>query len=276
MSTPATPSTTQGQVQSMASIYGGVEATSLIQEERLKIAIVGEPKTGKSWLAATAPGPVFIFDFDDRAESLAGKPNLTIQRNASWLDVERALSIAKSRKANKQEIPSTWVFDSVTFLVEAIRAEAFRQSPGSFRKFQIGSFNAKIAQGWDLVTGTQGAMRYLIAEFAALQSNLIFVYHEKIEKDQAKSKPEFPVYTGDITVDPQFLSNTLSLFNEVYRIKQNYKGEYEVQCRYTGAQDKFNASTTMLLDAIEKPDIMAMIQKHRAARAKQQQGVAKP
>ena len=260
---------------SLEATFGGVRSESLSQEERLKIAIVGEPKTGKSWLAATAPGPVYIFDFDDRAESLAGKTGLIIKRNASWLDVETALSIAKSRKTQKLQIPETWVFDSVTFLVEAIRAEAYRQSPGSFRKFKIGSFDARLPQGWDLVTGTQGAIRYLIAEFSALNSNIIFVYHERIEKDRAKSTADMPVYTGDITVDPQFLSATLSLFNEVYRIKQNFQGKYEVQCRYTGMQDKFNASTTMELDPIEAPNIMGMIAKHKAARAKQQ-GQVKP
>lgn len=262
MSTSAIPISTP---QSLESAFGATTGESLTQENRLKIAIVGEPKTGKSWLAATAPGPVMIFDFDDRSESLAGKPNLIVKKNASWLDVESALSIAKARKAQKLSIPTTFVFDSVTFLVEAVRKEAFRQNPASFRDFKIGAFKAQIAQGWDMINGTQGAMRYLIAEFTLL-GNIIFVYHEKNEKDVSKSKPDSPVYTGDITVDPQFLSNTLSLFNEVYRIKQNFQGKYEVQCRYTGAQDKFNASTTMLLDAIEPPDIQQMILKHKQKR----------
>lgn len=254
---------------SFETAFGGVSGTSLEQEARLKIALVGEPKTGKSWFTATSPGHKLIFDFDDRAESLAGKPNLTIKRNASWLDVETSLSIAKAMKAQKKPIPDTYVFDSVTYLVDAIRKEAIRQNPGSFREFKIGNYKAQIPSGWDMVSATQNALRYLIAEFSPL-GHIIFVYHERPEKDKAKSQPDKPVYTGDITVDPQFLSNTLSLFNEVFRIKQDYTGKYEVQCRYTGAQDKFNAATTMLLDATEPPNLLAMIEKHRKARAAQQ------
>jgi hypothetical protein len=261
---------------SLLSTFGGVESESLSQEERLKIAIVGEPKTGKSWLAATAPTPNLIFDFDDRAESLAGKSGLIIKQKPSMIEVERVLSIAKAAKAQKQPLPVTFTFDSVTYMNRAMEEEIFRQSPDLARTLKVGPGKGmQIRKGWDAVNGIQRYMEYLIAEFSPL-GNIIFVFHERNEKDPVKTTSEQTAYTGDITVDPQYLAKSLSLFNEVYRIKQNYQGKYEVQCRYTGAQDKFNASTTMLLDATESPNIMAMIQKHRAARAKQQQGLAKP
>ena len=35
-------------------------ASTLSQTDRLKIAIVGKPKSGKSWFAASAPPPVMF------------------------------------------------------------------------------------------------------------------------------------------------------------------------------------------------------------------------
>lgn len=250
----------------------GVRSETLTQEERLKIALVGDFKTGKSWLASTAPGPIFIFDFDDRAESLAGKAGLIIARKPSMLDVETTLSMAKARKLKGQDNPKTWVFDSVTYLNKAMEAEIFRQSPDLARKIKVGnSTTMLIRNGWDTINGIQRYMEYLISEFSPL-GNIIFVYHEKNEKDVVKSTKEETKYTGDITVDPQYLSKTLSLFNEVYRISINFKGEYIVQCKPT---NNFSASTTMLLSETEKPDILAMIEKHKAARASAQKAGTK-
>lgn len=266
MSTSVTPPIGQ----SLEVAFGGVASVDLAQENRLKIAIVGEPKTGKSWLAATAPGPVLIFDFDDRAESLAGKPGLIIKRKPSMIEVEQNLSVAKARKAQKLPNPTTFVFDSVTYMNRAMEEEIFRQSPDLARKIKVGPGKEMLLRkNWDTINGVQRYMEYLIAEFSPL-GNIIFVFHEKNEKDPTKSTPENTAYTGDVTVDPQYLAKSLSLFNEVYRIKQNYAGKYEVQCRYTGASDKFNASTTMLLDATEEPNIMKMIAKHQEKRAKLQ------
>lgn len=244
--------------------FSGVRSENLNQEDRLKIAIVGDFKTGKSWLASTAPSPIRFYDFDDRAESLAGKAGLLIARKPSMLDVETDLSIAKSRKLKGLPIPATWVFDTVTFMQKAMETEIFRQSPDLARKIRVGNATTMlIRNGWDAINGVQRYMEYIISEFSPL-GNLIFVYHEKNEKDVVKSTKEETKYTGDITVDPQYLSKTLSLFNEVYRISVNFKGEYVVQCRPT---NNFSASTTMLLAPEEKPDIMGMIEKHRAARA---------
>lgn len=242
----------------------GVWAETLTQEDRLKIAIVGDFKNGKSTFASTAPQPIVDYDFDGRAESLATKPGILMKSKPNMLEVETDLSITKARKIKGLSIPATWLFDSVTYMNKAMEAEIFRQTPDLARKIKVGnSTTMLIRNGWDAINGIQRYMEYIISEFSAL-GNLIFVYHEKNEKDVVKSTPGETKYTGDITIDPQYLSKTLSLFNEVYRISINFKGEYVVQCK---PNNSFAASTTMLLDAEEKPDIMAMIAKHRAARA---------
>ena len=246
--------------------FSGERSEDIHADAFLKIAIVGEPKVGKSWLAATAPGPVRIFDFDDRAESLAGKPGLIVKSKPTMIEIEQDLSMAKARKKQGLPLPATWVFDSVTFMQRAMEEEIFRQAPDLARSIKVGPGLAmKLRKNWDTINGIQRYVEYLIAEFSAL-GNIIFVFHEKMEKDPVKSTVESTAYTGDVTVDPQYLSKSLSLFNEVYRMKILPSGDFQVQCKFS-AQERFNASTTMLLDPTEKPNIMQMIQKHRAKRA---------
>jgi hypothetical protein len=110
----------------------------------------------------------------------------------------------------------------------------------------------------------QRYVEYLIAEFSGLGVNLIFVFHERDEKDKAESTATETKYTGLITVDPQYLANSLSLFNEVYRISVNGARKYEVTCRPNW---DVNASTTMLLDPVEEPDLGKMIAKHKERRS---------
>jgi hypothetical protein len=122
----------------------------------------------------------------------------------------------------------------------------------------------KIRNGWDVINGIQRYVEYLVAEFSGFGINLIFVFHEKDEKDKAESTVDRAAYTGLVTTDPQYLANSLSLFNEVYRITVDGNKKYEVTCKPNW---DVNASTTMLLDDKEPPNIMAMIAKHKAKRA---------
>ncbi len=66
-----------------------------------------------------------------------------------------------------------------------------------------------------------------------------------------------------ITINPQFISPILSKFNEVFRItvkKQQVNTLYTVDCKPT---DEVLASTTLLLDATEPPNLVDMIAKHK-------------
>ena len=245
----------------------GTSATEIQQHEWLKIAILGRPKTGKSTLMSTAPKPIRVYDFDDRSESLAGKEGLFILSRPSMLDVEQDLSILKANKIKKLPLPATIAFDSVTYMNRAMEEELFRQDPKLARTIKVGnSTSVKIRNSWDVINGIQRYVEYLIAEFSALGVNIIFVFHEKDEKDRAESTTNETKYTGLVTTDPQYLANSLSLFNEVYRITVDGNKNYKVTCKPNW---NVTASTTMLLDAEEKPDILAMIEKHKQRRATQ-------
>lgn len=243
----------------------GVPSEQVQAEELLRIAIMGKPKSGKSWLAATARKPILYYDHDNRKESLEGKSGLFIISRPTMLDVETNLSIMKANKIKKVELPATVVHDSVTFMNRAMEEEIFRQDPKLCRTIRVGNNTSmKIRNSWDVINGIQRYVEYLISEYTNLGVNLIFVFHEKDEKDKAESTVNETKYTGLVTVDPQYLANSLSLFNEVYRITVDGSRKYTVTCKPNW---DVNASTTMLLDPTEPPDIGAMIEKHKQKRA---------
>ena len=250
-----------------------VPATSITSDERLKIAIVGESKTGKSWMAATAPGPIMFYDFDDRAASLRGKPNLGVKtlldldqfqpRAVKTLDAD--LNNFKYRKKNGKAIPATFVFDSMTYFKKAIENEYMDQMKGGFRELKVSALTkVRIPEGWDVINGVRSYLEYTMTEFSTL-GNIICVFHVRDEKDKDKSTPKETKYTGKLTVDPQYLATLLSLFNEVYYISVDAVGKYEVVVK---PNYECRASTTLLLDDREPPNINTIIAKHRANLAK--------
>ena len=184
-------------------------------------------------------------------------------------EVEKDLSNFKYRKAKGLPIPTTFVFDTVTYLKKAIENEIFAQDAGLARRIAVGaSSKILIGKSYDVVNGVQGFMNYLITEFSSL-GNIIFVYHERDEKDKTTSTATLTTYTGKVTVDPQYLASTLTLFNDVFRIETSSVAKvtkYTVTCR---ANNEVNAATTLLIDAEEPPNIMDMIAKHRANKLKQ-------
>src|ERR1017187_7157420 len=106
----------------LTTIKGMIPATS-ITEPLLKIAVVGDPGVGKSWFAATAPKPVLDLDFDGRASSLAGKAGVLVKSYVDLdttnpkaiADLESDLNSFDYAKAKGEEIPATFVIDSITY-----------------------------------------------------------------------------------------------------------------------------------------------------------------
>lgn len=243
----------------------GTASEALSAEEHLRIVIMGLPKVGKSWFAATARQPVRYYDHDGRAASLAGKPGLNIISKPTMLEVESDLSIMKANKVKGLSLPATIVHDTVTYMNRAMEEEIFRQDPKMARKIKVGnSTTIQIRNSWDVINGIQRYVEYLVAEYTNLGVDFIFVFHEKDEKDKSESTATETKYTGLVTVDPQYLQNSLSLFNEVYRITVDGNRKYTVHCR---PNFDVRASTTMMLDPTEQPNIMDMIAKHKQKRA---------
>lgn len=267
MSSPASPII---QNPEFSGILGIKKASDIEASDRLKAAILGKPKSGKSWFAATAPSPILIYDFDDRAESLAGKGGgvfiktlIDVQGKPTVVKaIEQDLSLLQYKKAKGEPIPTSFVFDTVTNLLPYIKHEYLANNPKDGRALRVGGNLVQIGMSYDWINVALRFLDYIITEYSAL-GNVILVFHEKDEKDQAESTPQQIKYSGMITINPQFIAPILSKFNEVFRISvkvDKTQTLYSVECKPT---DEVLASTTLLLDATEPPDLMKMVAKHK-------------
>jgi hypothetical protein len=266
--------------EAFEGITGAKPATDMTAHKFLKVALVGKPKTGKSWTAATMPGTVLIYDFDERADSLVTLPedikqNIQVKtlhdqdqaKPTAFAELEADLSKLQYRKSQCKPIPDSYVFDSVTYLKQAILNQAF-QTGLAFRSLRLTMTKSIcVSKNWDAVNTVDAAVDYLITEYSQL-GNICFIFHEKPEKDYTESTPEATAYTEQITVDPQHLAKVLSRFNEYFRIKLNSQQKYEVTCKPSA---EFPGATTLLIDQVEKPNINDLLKKHRERLAKLQQ-----
>lgn len=246
-------------------------------ETKYKIAIIGEPKTGKSWLAMSAPGKIFIADFDSRSESIKeyirkNKREAEIDAKTYW-DTNPAIPTAVSKletdiamfeylKQQGKAIPDWFVLDSITFLRAACEHELIKQHPAMSREIKLGANKIKIPQGWDIVNGNKAYLEYIIGRLSEL-GNVIAVFHELDETDKQRSTKDEKKYTGRKTIQPQYLSSLLSIFNDVFRVTIDYNGTRTVQVQ---PSSDFLASTSMSALAKEEPaDIAGMIAKQKKA-----------
>jgi hypothetical protein len=255
----------------MTTTIKGIEAAMDISEPLLKIAIVGDPGVGKSWFAATAPKPVLDLDFDGRKSSLAGKADVFVK---SYVDIDttnpKAIAELESdlntfdyEKQKGELVYKTFVIDSITYARKFTESELAKQQSNLGRTLRIGSAKITIGQGWDIVNGNRMYLEYIINRLAAL-GNVIAIFHTQDEKDTAKSTAEKKAYTGRITVQPQYLSSILSIFNDVYLLDVDYKNTRFVQ---TGISNEFIGKCSLkgLNPLNEAPDLEAMLAKHRKA-----------
>jgi AAA domain len=256
-------------------LTSGILGEEVRADGHLSIAIVGPPKSGKSWLASTAPQPILYYDFDNRKESLRGKSGLNIitlydssQANPTVIStIEGDLSTIKYRVEKGEEIPKTVVFDSMTHFKKCIENSLMKQmGKGTFREISIAPGHVmRQPVGWDVINGVEQYLYYFIAEWRSLM-NIIIVFHEKDEKDNVNSTEKVKAYTGMKVVDPQYLNKCLTVFNEVWRIDYNVgSSKYEVQITADG---NFRASTVLELEGIQEPNIQQMLEKHKQALSK--------
>ncbi len=251
----------------MFGISSLVEATTLA-DEPLKIAIVGPPGIGKSWLAATAPGPVFDIDFDGRKSSLAGKKDVVVKsyhdfdknKPISAAALEADIGVIEYEKQKGNPIPKTFVLDSLTYMRAATEAEIIRQQPTLSRQLKIGVSTLKIGQGFDIINGNRAYVEYIIGRLSVL-GNLIVVCHSRDEKDKAKTTAMEKKYTGKITIDPEYLNTILSLFNDCWLLDSDWQGKRFIT---TGITDNFIGKNSLGLDLkVYDPNITQMVEAHR-------------
>lgn len=260
----------------------GTKRATDIQFERMKIALVGAPKVGKDWLANTAPGEIFNFDFDDRLDSLAKHPNRANitgktyydsnpMNPISWVQFEADVAEFQEMSAKGEKTPDWFVLSSMQFVSDMCQNYILYNNPGMRTEIyesrlkgqKAGEGAGKVISyspfGWEPYNTV---IECVMNNINALHSigHLICVFHETAEKDKMASTPKNPVYTGKLSVYPANLQKLLPLFNDMLRVKvENNKRVVVTDC----SDYQFDGATSMLLDSTEDADLTKMLEKHK-------------
>jgi AAA domain len=248
---------------------------------KLKLAIVGHEKNGKSWLASTGRKNVLFHGFDQRSEALSGKQGVY---EISYIDpqwpkqpesaqnflttlgkLEESLDLAKlGFKVPEGTLVRTNVIDSIQTFGKAFQNYALYNSKDIRRELTIGSMKVFLPGGWDAWNAEMVPVENAILRLLALPTDTIIVLHETAE-ETADSTSEKPRFTGRVGVFPVRYQRLIKYFNEVWRVKLtqttvNNKSLY-VPRVYPLPNYEFDCATAMHLDAVEEPNIQAMIAK---------------
>lgn len=240
-----------------------------------KIAIVGNPGDGKSWLmgtCATDAEKLFCFDFDGRKQSLKTLP-IEKRRNImvkTYQDVDfpnrmptawtsAMQDLQKLETLHKQgKLPFKWFgYDSSTFGSIAILNYIMYNTPSMRREIKAAGRVTYVPAGFDTYKAEQPEVLGFWQRLLCM-GNLIVTFHIGMEKSD-DSNLEKQKYTGKYGVVPPRYNDYLALFNDQWRIKAKGPNQYEVQTQPTF---DFTAKNTLLLDATEKADIRVMMQKY--------------
>ena len=253
---------------SSIGIQGLTQASNVTNTDRLKVAVCGEKKSGKSKLIAdTARKPLLHYDFDDRRESIAGATDTLIKTlidsdsttPQAWSILESDLSsLEYAKKSGSLSIKSI-ALDSATYLRQVAENQMMKDSR-MMRVAKIGLTTYQIAQGWDAINYVHRMLYQLLRRLFALDIDVYVVFHTQNEKDRIKSTKEETIYTDRLTVSPQNLDVLLPIFNETWRTYVDSDGRFKLQVR----QDwKFNAATALKnLESVEEPNIQALLEKN--------------
>jgi AAA domain len=263
---------------------------------RLRVAIIGPEKNGKSCLAATSPGIKLFLDFDQRAEAVAGKKGVYAitfkdpggikmpEAAEEVLDVmtglETSLDLSQLKTKKGQKIfpdlqTSTkidgLIFDSMSSFAKMMMDYETYNNSDLCRKIKIGpGLEVRVAKNYDAWNAEMQGVSSAVMRAFALPVNVFCVFHE-IAEEALDSTDEKPKYTGKVSIYPVRYKSLLKYFNEVWRVRltpipstDGKSGQRYLPRVYPLPDYTMDAATTMLLDSIEEPNIEAMIQKHNS------------
>jgi inosine/xanthosine triphosphate pyrophosphatase family protein len=257
---------------------------------KLKLALIGKEKNGKSWLAASGRRPVLVHDFDNRAEALQGKPGVYVisyvepqwpkqpEAAQKFLDniakLEESLDLSDlGFKVPKGTIVRTNVVDSIQTMGKAFQGYALYGQKDIRREITFGGMKVFLPGGWDAWNAEMVPVENSVLRLLALPTDTTIILHETAEEtpDSTSEKPRF---TGRIGVFPVRYQRLIKYFNEVWRVKltqsigKDNKTAYLPKV-YPLPNYEFDAASAMLVDQIEEPNILAMIAKHEQRFAQQ-------
>lgn len=251
---------------------------------KIKLALIGKEKNGKSWLAATGRKPVLVHDFDQRAEALAGKKGVYVisykepgkgkqpEAAQKFLDVlgklENSLDLSElGFNVPKGTIIQTNVIDSIQTFGKSFMQYALYCQKDIRREITFGGMKVFLPGGWDAWNSEMQPVEESVLRMLALPCDTTITLHETSE-ETADSTSEKPRFTGRVGVFPVRYQRLIKYFNEVWRVKLTQsvldgKSVYLPRV-YALPNYEFDAASALKIDSIEEPNIEAMIIKHES------------
>lgn len=240
---------------------------------RLHLALVGKEKSGKSRLAVTARKPVWVADFDNRRESIAGIPGVYA---TTYLDaaypiqpdaiaqltddigiIEKEGTLDQLGFKGVMESPKTVVLDSSQSIANSLRKFILYTNKAVRREFTFGRMTIQAIGNRDYWNQEMAAFHDLIMRVLGLPTDVILIMHEAAE-ESPDSTDENPRFTGRVSPFPVRYARELVYFNEVWRIERN-SAMPTVQIM---PDSRFTAATNLILDRAERPDISFLLAQH--------------
>lgn len=176
----------------------------------LKVLIYGEPGTGKTTFAGTAPSPLVI-DVERGSRSLLNVDNpVDVMEFVSIKQVEGAVQLLKDGNSNFDKY-ETIVMDSITEMQARLIDQQLRELGGGAPVYKA---------DWGVYGANTQRLRMLVSSFRDIPKNLICTAHAKTEKDDQTGLTRMaPALT------PALLKTVTGTFDIVAYLRINAKGE---------------------------------------------------
>lgn len=244
--------------------------------DRLRLALVGPEKSGKSRLAATGRKPVLFLDHDKRRESIAGYKDVFAitftdpqypNQPTSYSDTLSIMSKLESGATLKalgiegapDVRPRTLVTDSVHSFSKGAMAYALYANKDIRRSIKVGGQEIYVPSSYEAWNSEMSMTEQVLMRQLALGMDIIWIFHET-DEEVAGSTPEKPIFSGRKGIYPVRYRGLQKNFNEVWRVSREQGNIPTVQVM---PDFRFTAATNLDFSKISqnemRPDIDFLI-----------------
>ncbi len=255
---------------------------------KIKLAIVGKEKAGKSRLAATGRKNVLFLDFDNRRESVAGIPGVYAIsfRDNQWPNqpsvynetLDLLTQMEQSALKNEGRVflrdlgfsptpnvaptadatVGTIVCDSTQSFAKSVMSYALYTNKDIRYEVSLGQIKIHSPKSFTAWNSEMSMVEQALLRMFALPCDVIWTFHESPEEAPGSTE-ESPQYTGRIEVFPVRYKRLIKYFNDCWHVERDSAAPPRVTTVPTFA---FTAATVLNIDPVEQPDISAIIAKH--------------